>query len=112
MLVTEFNSFTVEDKPGEQWIRLRGKHGEKEEIKVEVTMFDGSVPAARLGIDGNSDDVKLHISLIVDVLKGENCDNVLEFICSTWSDSLEIQKVFMLKRDQMVAKPYIGPNFK
>ncbi|XP_058073266.1 uncharacterized protein LOC131221980 [Magnolia sinica] len=101
----------VEDKLGEKWIQLRSKHGEKEEIKVEVTMFDGSVPAARPGNDGNSDDVKLHISLIVDVLKGENCD-VLEFICSVWSDSLEIQKVFMLKRDQMVAKPYIRPNFK
>eukprot|EP00268_Persea_americana_P013358 TRINITY_DN15838_c0_g1_i1.p1 TRINITY_DN15838_c0_g1~~TRINITY_DN15838_c0_g1_i1.p1 ORF type:complete len:255 (-),score=52.78 TRINITY_DN15838_c0_g1_i1:308-1030(-) len=111
-LAMEFESFTVEDKPGEQWIRLRGKYGEKEDIKIEVTMFDGAVQAPKAGDSDKEDDMKLHISLIVDVSKGEKCDNVLEFICSAWPDSLEIQKVFMLKRDRMAVKPFVGPNFK
>ncbi|KAL6012085.1 hypothetical protein ACLOJK_002560 [Asimina triloba] len=98
--VAEFNSFVIEDKPGEQWIQLRGKYGEKEEIKLEVTMFDGSVPAPRPG-DDDKDDEKLHMSLIVDVSKGESCKNVMQFICSVWPDSMEIQKVFMLERDQI-----------
>lgn len=108
----EFESFTVEDKSGEQWIRLRGKHAEKEDIKIEVTMFDGAVPAPKAGDSDKEDDMKLHISLIVDVSKGEDCDNVFEFICSAWPDSLEIQKVFMLKRGGRAVKPFVGPNFK
>ncbi|XP_042491494.1 uncharacterized protein At2g39795, mitochondrial-like, partial [Macadamia integrifolia] len=52
-----------------------------------------------------------HISLIVDVSKGEGCD-VLEFVCSAWPDSLEIQKIFMLRRGGMPARPYVGPDFK
>ncbi|OVA00280.1 Mitochondrial glycoprotein [Macleaya cordata] len=108
--VTTFNSFTVEDRPGEQWIRLRSKYGE-EDIKIEVTMFDGSVPAPKTG-DGDKDgDVQLHISLIVDISKGENC-GVLEFVCSAWPDCLDIQKVFMLRRNGVPASPYMGPDFK
>ncbi|XP_010245555.1 PREDICTED: uncharacterized protein At2g39795, mitochondrial-like [Nelumbo nucifera] len=109
--VTEFNSFTVEDRPGEQWVRLRRKCGDKEEIKIEVTMFDGSIPVPKSGDDAQGEDMKLHISLIVDVSKVEGCD-VLEFICSAWPDCLEIQKVFLLKRDGMPAAPYTGPGFK
>ncbi|XP_068647907.1 uncharacterized protein At2g39795, mitochondrial-like [Aristolochia californica] len=103
----EFNSFVIEDCPGEQWFRLRRKYGEKEDIKVEVTMFDGAVPASK---SGESNDIRLHISLIVDVVKGE-AGGVLQFICSAWPDSLEIQKVFMLKSRQLRAKPYMGPDF-
>lgn len=110
--VTEFDSFIVEDRPGEQWISLRGKYGGKEEIKIEVTMFDGAIPVAKSGDGGKEDDMKLHISMIVDISKGENCDNVLEFICSAWPDSLEIQKVFLLKRNRLASKPFTAPNFK
>ncbi|XP_043698947.1 uncharacterized protein At2g39795, mitochondrial-like [Telopea speciosissima] len=109
--VTEFNSFTVEDRPGEQWIRLRGKYGDKEDIKIEVTMFDGSVSVPKATEDGQGEDAQLHISLIVDVSKGEGCD-VLEFVCSAWPDSMEIQKIFMLRRGGMPARPYAGPDFK
>ncbi|KAI8568088.1 hypothetical protein RHMOL_Rhmol02G0170200 [Rhododendron molle] len=42
--VPEFNSFSVDERPGEQWIMLNKNFGENEKIKVEVTMFDGSVP--------------------------------------------------------------------
>ncbi|KAJ4958373.1 hypothetical protein NE237_025484 [Protea cynaroides] len=109
--VMEFNSFTVEDRPGEQWIRLRGKYGDKEDIKIEATMFDGSVSAPKPTEDGQGEDTRLHISLIVDVSKEEGCD-VLEFVCSAWPDSLEIQRVFMLRRDGMPTRPYVGPDFK
>ncbi|KAK9130482.1 hypothetical protein Sjap_010969 [Stephania japonica] len=105
----EFDTFSIEDRKGQQWIRLRGKHGE-EDIKVEVTMFDGAVPVKKSG-GGGDEDVKLHMSLIVDISKGENCD-VLEFICSAWPDALEIQKVFMLRRDGTPGAPYMGPEFK
>ncbi|KAK9098369.1 hypothetical protein Syun_025414 [Stephania yunnanensis] len=111
----EFELFSIEDRKGEQWIRLRGKHGEEEDIKIEVTMFDGAVPVKKSGGGGGGggggEDVKLHMSLIVDISKGENCD-VLEFICSAWPDALEIQKVFMLGRDGTPGAPYVGPEFK
>ncbi|KAF3450955.1 hypothetical protein FNV43_RR07044 [Rhamnella rubrinervis] len=42
--VTAFDSFTVDERPGEQWISLKRKYGENEDIKVEVTMFDGAIP--------------------------------------------------------------------
>ncbi|KAI3987855.1 hypothetical protein MKX01_020969 [Papaver californicum] len=108
--VTRFNSFSVEDRTGEQWIRLRRKYGE-EDIEIEATMFDGSVPAPKIGDDDEYGSTQLHISLIVDISKGEN-DSVFEFICSAWPDCLEIDKVFMLRRNGMPAKPYIGPDFK
>ncbi|KAL0354858.1 UNVERIFIED_CONTAM: hypothetical protein Sradi_3932700 [Sesamum radiatum] len=80
----------VDERPGEQWIRLSRKFGENEEIKIEVTMFDGSVPIKK---DDDTEDEKLHVTLIVDVFKGEDTD-VLEFVCSAWPDSIEIRKVF------------------
>ncbi|KAK9282311.1 hypothetical protein L1049_005225 [Liquidambar formosana] len=109
---TKFGSFVVEERPGEQWIRLRKKFGEKEEIKIEVTMFDGSIPAPKSGggVD-TGEDVELHITFIVNISKGDGGD-VLEFMCSAWPDSIDIQKLFMHGRDQTVAQPYTGPEFK
>ncbi|KAE9467707.1 hypothetical protein C3L33_00388, partial [Rhododendron williamsianum] len=109
--VPEFNSFSVDERPGEQWIRLNKNFGENEEIKVEVTMFDGSVPVKKTGNLTTEEDVTLHITLIVDIFKGEG-SKVLEFVCSAWPDSVEIQKVFMRGRDQMAGLPYTGPGFK
>lgn len=100
-----FSSFAVEGKPGEQWIRLRRKYGDNEDIKVEVTMFDGFQ-----GTGDKGEDVQMHISLIVDVSKGDE-SNPLEFICSAWPNALVVRKVFMLKRHKMPPKPYIGPDF-
>ncbi|TXG46291.1 hypothetical protein EZV62_025983 [Acer yangbiense] len=48
---------------GEQWIRLKGNFGENQDIKVEATMFDGSIPVSKAG--GPGQDVKLHISLVI-----------------------------------------------
>lgn len=99
----------MEDRPGEQWITLRGKFGENETIKIEATMFDGSVVVPKSGDDSTAEDVRLHISLLVDISKGEDCD--LEFVCSSWPDHIEIQKVYIFRRDGSLKWPYMGPNF-
>lgn len=99
----------MEDRPGEQWITLRSKFQEGEDIKIEVTMFDGCIPTQKA--NGDSTDLQLHISLLVDISKGDGCGD-LEFLCSSWPDSLEIQKVYLLRRDLMLANPYMGPNFR
>ncbi|KAM7518771.1 hypothetical protein LguiB_017733 [Lonicera macranthoides] len=106
--VQEFDSFKVDEQPGEQWIRLSRKFGENEEIRVEVTMFDNFIP---VGDVAKGEDVQLHITMIVDVFKGESSD-VLEFVCSAWPDSIEIQKVFTRGHERMAGHPYLGPGFK
>ncbi|XP_052183825.1 uncharacterized protein At2g39795, mitochondrial-like isoform X2 [Diospyros lotus] len=115
--VPEFNSFTVDERPCEQWIRLSRKFGENEEIKVEVTMFDGSVPvekpSSNVPAPTAEDDVKLHITLIVSIFKGKG-EHALEFVCSAWPDCIEIQKVFTRghHHNRMAPLPYTGPPFK
>ncbi|KAB1204680.1 hypothetical protein CJ030_MR8G012752 [Morella rubra] len=108
---TKFNSFTVEDRPGEQWITMRSRFEDNENIKIEATMFDGCVSVPKPRDDSYGEDVRLHLSLLVDISKGDGCDE-LEFLCSAWPDSLEVQKVYMLKRDRMRAMPYLGPDFR
>ncbi|TXG68704.1 hypothetical protein EZV62_003639 [Acer yangbiense] len=76
---------------GEQWIRLKGNFGENEDIKVEATMFDGSIPVSKAG--GPGQDVKLHISLVINIHKGDG--EVLEFLCSAWPNSIEITNLFV-----------------
>ena len=109
--VANFDIFTIDDRPGEQWIRLKGKFKD-EGIKVEVTMFDGAIPASKSG-GGVSigDEVQLHITLIVNITKGEDGE-VLEFMCSAWPDSIEINRLFIRRGDKMSAQPYTGPEFK
>ncbi|KAK6912283.1 Mitochondrial glycoprotein [Dillenia turbinata] len=102
--VPEFGPFMVDNRPGHQWVSLYQKFGENEDIKIEVTMFDGSVPVSKPGDD---EDEKLHISLIVYISKGE-C--TLEFVCSAWPNSLEIQNIYMHGQDR-VLQPY-SPEFK
>ncbi|KAI3973306.1 hypothetical protein MKX01_020681 [Papaver californicum] len=112
--VTTVGFFIVEDRPGEQWIRLRRKFGE-EDIQIESTMFNGIFPAPKISDDDTDDDedrnMQLRISLIVNISKGEN-DSVLQFVCFSWPDCLEIQKAFVLRHNGMVVKPYAGQNFK
>ncbi|XP_059643842.1 uncharacterized protein At2g39795, mitochondrial [Cornus florida] len=107
----KFNAFMVKDRPGEQWITLTSKFGEGENIKIEATMFDGSKLVPKSGDDDAEEDVCLHISLLVDISKGEGCDK-LEFCCSAWADCLEIQKVYVFRSDGSLPKPYMGPNFR
>lgn len=106
--IPEFNSFKVDERPGEQWIRLSRKFGEHEEIKIEVTMFDGSVP---MKMNDDKEDMKLRVTLIVDVVKGKDCD-ILEFVCSGWPDGIEIRQVFTRGHDGVKDEPYMGPKFQ
>ncbi|KAK7260931.1 hypothetical protein RIF29_27232 [Crotalaria pallida] len=108
---TKFNSFTVEERPGEQVITMRGKFGDKEDINIEATMFDGYEHVPVLEDDRSGVSLRLHLSLIVDISKGES-GNELEFVCSSWPDSLDVEKVYILRRGQMPARPYLGPNFR
>ncbi|XP_038699858.1 uncharacterized protein At2g39795, mitochondrial-like [Tripterygium wilfordii] len=108
---TRFNSFIVEDRPGEQWITMRGRHNDIEDIKIEVTMFDGFKLIPKPGEDASGEDVALHISLLVDITR-ENDGHKLEFACSAWTDCLEIQKVYIFSHDTMLSRPYMGPDFR
>ncbi|XP_073003802.1 uncharacterized protein At2g39795, mitochondrial-like [Typha latifolia] len=113
--VSSFKSFAVEDHPGEQWIRLRSKHG-ADDIKVDATMFDGAAPVPEAPlfkkVEAYEKGLRLHISLVVEVSRGEESDSVLEFICSAWPDSLVVQKVFPLRRKGMAVTPYMGRDFR
>ncbi|XP_061342500.1 uncharacterized protein At2g39795, mitochondrial-like [Gastrolobium bilobum] len=108
--VTKFGSFMVDGRPGDRWITLKRKF-EDEDVKVEVTMFDGAVPApSASGGVATVDDVQLHITLIVSISKGEG--GVLEIMCSAWPDSIEITRLFIRSNEKMLAEPYAGPDFK
>ncbi|GAB2269532.1 hypothetical protein Dimus_004452 [Dionaea muscipula] len=112
--VMEINGFAVDRRPGEQWIRMGKMSGENEEIKIEVTMFDGSAPVAQ-SHDGRGgkvvEEVKLHITLIVSIFKA-GYDDVVEFICSAWPDALDIDRVYLRARSVIPYQPYLGPLFK
>lgn len=114
-LPEEVNGFAVNERAGEKWIGLEKKFGDDEEIKVEVTLFDGSMPVSKY-VDGKEsgqigEELIMHITLIVSVFKDDN-DKVLEFVCSAWPTSVEIDKIFMRPRGQMPEEPYMGPPFK
>ncbi|KAF8759289.1 hypothetical protein HU200_010327 [Digitaria exilis] len=96
-----FKSFAVEDRPGEQWVRLRSRAGaDEEEVKVEATMFDGAAepipedaPLFRR-VESLERGPRLHLSLIVEVTRA---DRVLGFICSAWPDELAVRHVLTLR---------------
>ncbi|OEL25549.1 hypothetical protein BAE44_0013431 [Dichanthelium oligosanthes] len=99
---TSFKSFAVEDRPGEQWVRLLAarRGSETEEVKVEATMFDGAAepipedaPLFRR-VESLERGPRLHLSLIVEVTRG---DRVLGFICSAWPDELAVRHVLTLR---------------
>lgn len=107
---TEFKSFSVEDRPGEQCIVMKGKFGEDETIKMEATMFDGFMTVPRTGLDASGRDVRLHVSLLVDISKADGSED-MEFLCSVWPNRIEIQNLYMLRRDKITGQPYMGPKF-
>lgn len=108
----KFNAFMVEDRPGEQFVTLRGRSTIDENIKIEATMFDGYGTVSPILRDEDTEpNPQLHISLLVDISKGEGGD-VLEFVCSAWPECLEIEKFYILALDQKLSRPYIGPDFR
>ncbi|KAG9154434.1 hypothetical protein Leryth_024816 [Lithospermum erythrorhizon] len=108
---SKYDTFTVEDHPGEQWVTLKGKSSDNENINIEATMFDGFVDSPQVGGEGWGVNPRLHLSLLIDVWKGEGTER-LEFVCSAWPDRLEIQKVFILRCDALPTQPYMGPNIR
>ncbi|PWA76756.1 Mitochondrial glycoprotein [Artemisia annua] len=106
----EFNAFMVEDRPGEQLVTL-SRSMYNETIKIEATMFDGYGVVAPNSRDEDTDDEQLHISVLVDITKGEGGDT-LEFICSAWQERLEIQKLYVFGLNGRSLQPYIGPDFR
>lgn len=106
--MTQINSFTIDEQPGQQWIRLKRRFGENEEVKVEATMLYGSDSDSK--DNDPSKEVILHISLIVNIQKDDG--EVLEFICSAWPNSLEIVNVFVRTNEAKPSKPYLGPEFE
>ncbi|RCV12908.1 hypothetical protein SETIT_2G304600v2 [Setaria italica] len=99
---TSFKSFAVEDRPGEQWVRLRAarRGPEAEEVKVEATMFDGAAEPLPEDaplfhrVESLERGRRLHLSLIVEVTRA---DRVLGFICSAWPDELAVRHVLTLR---------------
>ncbi|KAM3277579.1 hypothetical protein ACQJBY_045463 [Aegilops geniculata] len=98
---TGFKSFAVEDRPGEQWVRLRAarRGAEEEAIKIDATLFDGVAelpPDASLfnRVEALEQGPRLHLSLIVEVARA---DRVLGFICSAWPDQLDVRHVLTLR---------------
>ncbi|KAE8700606.1 hypothetical protein F3Y22_tig00110556pilonHSYRG00400 [Hibiscus syriacus] len=107
--ITRFNSFTVDDRQGEQWIKLKRKFGEKEDITIDATMFDGSVPVSS---SGETQDIEqLHMTFIVNISKGGD-GNILEIVCSAWPDTIEIKKVYVRQHNRKPGYPYLGPEFE
>ncbi|CAA7026056.1 unnamed protein product [Microthlaspi erraticum] len=106
----KFGPFTVDERPGEQWISLRRKFGEKEDIKIEATMFDGSVPSSK-SASSDPEDVQLHITFIVNISKGGNGET-LEIMCSAWPDTIQISKFFIRKTSKSSPNAYVGPEFE
>ncbi|KAF5175101.1 Mitochondrial glycoprotein family protein [Thalictrum thalictroides] len=108
--VKEYKSFTklytVEDCPGEQWIKLNS-FDDDESIKIEATMFDGATENIK---KNGEEEMELHISLIVDVKKKDD-SSTLQFVCSAWPDRLEVQKVYCIGSNEMHNLPYMGPDF-
>ena len=89
-------------------IRSSNNDNNVKDIKLEATLFDGYETIMKSADDSFSEDVRLHISLLVDITKSDRGDS-LEFVCSSWPDSLEIQKVYLLRRDNVLSGPCMGP---
>ncbi|CAL1354293.1 unnamed protein product [Linum trigynum] len=87
------------------------KFGVAEEIKIEATMFEGYELVPKPGEDSSGEDLRLHISLLVDVSRGDDGDP-FEFVCSAWPDRLEIHKLYLLPKNKLLGRPYLGPDFR
>lgn len=106
---SSYGPFTVEERPGEQWISLKRKFGEKEDIKVEATMFDRSVPTSKS--TRTEPEFILHITFVVNISKGISGES-LEIVCSAWPDNIEISKLCIRKGTNSSPSSYGGPEFE
>lgn len=106
---SHYYSYTIDGRPGERWIILKRKY-QKEDIKIEVTMFD-AVPIPKSANPYPGQAVWFCIIFIVSIRKG-NSGDYLEFVCSAWEDRMEIKQVYMRTCERIPVEPYMGPEFK
>ncbi|ESQ27114.1 hypothetical protein EUTSA_v10019068mg [Eutrema salsugineum] len=106
---SSFGPFTVDERPGEQWISLKRKFGDKDDIKIEATMFDKSVPTSKS--TSTEPECVLHITFVVNISKG-GAGETLEIMCSAWPDTIEISKLCIRKGTQSSPSSYGGPEFE
>jgi complement component 1 Q subcomponent-binding protein, mitochondrial len=108
--------FTIEDRPGEQWARLRrvfpAAEGEEEEVRVDATLVDGALPPSRSGADTGGPP-RMHISVKVEVSKAARPGVALTFECSAWPDEMEVRRVFPVRRGGPApVQQYVGRQFR
>lgn len=72
-------------------------------------MFDGYATMSKG--ENTEPDAQLHISLLVDISKGEGGE-MLEFVCSAWPKKLEIQRFYVMRVDGVLNRPYTGRDFR
>ncbi|PIA45726.1 hypothetical protein AQUCO_01600161v1 [Aquilegia coerulea] len=99
--------YTVEDCPGEQWIKLQS-NDDNESIKIEVTMFDGATQNSK---KNGEEEMQFHISLMVEVTRKDD-SSAIQIVCSAWPDRLEVQNVYCIGSNGLPDIPYMGPDFK
>ena len=111
--------FTVDDRPGEQWVRLRrafsaSEGGDEEEVKVDATMVDGAVPPTRSGAEAeDGGPPRMHISVHVEVSKPARPDLALSFDCSAWPEEMDVERVFPVRRSGPTPEQqYMGCQFR
>lgn len=109
--VSKYDSFIVDDQPGEQWISLKRQYGDSEDITIEATMFDGAVPRSKADVIEGEEAMQLHITIFVNISKKETSD-VLEFVCSAFPDTIEIRRLYTRSSKKMPPQVYPGPEFK
>ncbi|XP_047073123.1 uncharacterized protein At2g39795, mitochondrial-like [Lolium rigidum] len=111
--------FTVDDRPGEQWVRLRrafsaSKGGDQEEVKVDATLVDGAVAPTRSGaVAEDGGPSRMHISVHVEVSKPARPDLALSFECSAWPEEMDVERVFPVRRSGPTPEQqYMGSAFR
>lgn len=115
--MSRFKLYTIQDHPGQQWIRLKStSYNPGEEIKIDATMFDGATnpnPGLSLykKVEAYERGPRLHISLVVEVSRA---GSAFGFVCSAWPDLLVVENAFplSLRQNGPTGMPYMGRNFK
>jgi len=111
--------FTVDDRPGEQWVRLRrafpsSEGGYEEEVKVDATLVDGAVAPTRSGaVAEDGRPPRMHISVHVEVSRPARPDLALSFECSAWPEEMDVERVFPVRRSVPTPEQqYMGSQFR
>ncbi|GLJ06981.1 hypothetical protein SUGI_0054750 [Cryptomeria japonica] len=103
--------FSVNDKPGEQWMVLQRKYG-KEDIKLEVTMIDlGKVPAEYYPEQAGEDYTSCTITLAVTISKGEGAP-VMVIGCTVYPNEIVTDSVSVAEEESSEPQIHQSPDFR